>query len=171
MIIEDRRNFYIEEAIDNKHGPEVYYEMDRQHPITVLANGMLNGQPYAHEFPSFMNTGKRRPRVKTRIHGTDFEICTLPTVRIKRDEENTVQACFEFPYDAHKTSVLRGKKLMGEYRKLRQRWAGNNQPTDLFDETPKLQCGIEMQEDGFFKVFMGLDMIYVFNELRGTKAP
>lgn len=33
---------------------------------------------------------------------------------------------------------------------------------------PKLHCDIDMGEDGYFRVFLGLDMIRAYNELRGA---
>lgn len=112
MLKHDPRDFRKSEAEDNKHGPEVYYELTRTHPICVLDNGMMNGQPYTYE-RTWRST---RTNVKTRIYATTFEICMLPTVRIKRNPDLSVEACFELAFDALKPSVLKGKELMSKSR-------------------------------------------------------
>lgn len=111
MLVYNPRDFRKNEKEDNRHGPEVYYELSRIHPICVLDNETINGQPYVER-----NWTRGHAKVKSRIYGTTFEICMLPVVKIKGKPNTSVEACFELAFDSQKPSVLKGDKLMSAQR-------------------------------------------------------
>lgn len=99
-------DFFHNKPANHSATPEVYFEFDRNHPLIKLTNGLNNGHP------------PRRPgtQVKTRLFPTTFEICMLPTLRIKKKGEGDVEAIFEFPFNPKRPQAVRGRKLLGEQR-------------------------------------------------------
>lgn len=137
--------------------PTVYYEIESQHIHRRLSNGVVNGQPFDY----------RRNKVITRIFATNFEFCLLPIFKLKKLPKQRTEATFELAYNPLKTPKLKGKVLMGESTSpIYEKHQATRTP-DAFESTPKLHCGIDIDSRGYFQIYVGLDFLTVFNELRG----
>lgn len=98
-------DFFNPKPPNHESVPEVFYEFDRMHyQRNDHRKRIKNGQPYRRHGTS----------VKTRLYATNFEICMMPMIRIKKKDETSVEAIFELAFNPGRHQKLRGKKLMGE---------------------------------------------------------
>lgn len=95
---------------EKPHLPAFYHEINRHHSVRTVRNGVVDGQPYP------LSSSRTTIKFSTRILASTDGECMMPVIRIRKKDENYIEACLElyFAHRPERSLGLKGKDFEGE---------------------------------------------------------
>lgn len=142
--------------------PEFCFTIRLSNKSRRMKNGVLNGVPFYYFTRDCV----------TKMYPTTTPTLRLPFIVFGREEEDDADpfhVTFGIPYTYQRECILAGQTMLGEFLTFAiPHTCFNTGHSDAFESTPKIQCGIDIGDDGFFLACISLDLMTVYSQIRGS---